>query len=154
GGPPDAVADAQDVLLRRYGAAARRYLLGSLRDADAAEDLAQEFALRFLRGDFKGADPQRGRFRDFLKGVLSHLVAAYHRRRPPPCPQTPPSPPACRSHPRTLTASSSTSGARRCWPAPWTLSSAWSGRPATRYTPSSAFARTTPTCPRRSWPNG
>ncbi len=88
-GPREAVAPAQEALLLRYGRAVHRYLLGALRDAEAAEDLSQEFALRFLRGDFRGADPQRGRFRDFVKGVLSHLIADYHRRRPPPLPLTP-----------------------------------------------------------------
>ncbi len=83
GGPGQAATAAQQVLLHRYGGAVHRYLLGALRDAEAAEDLAQEFALRFLRGDFRGADRQRGRFRDFVRGVLSHLVADYHRRKRP-----------------------------------------------------------------------
>lgn len=77
--------EARRELLERYGEAVRRYLRGALRDLDAADELAQEFNLRLLRGDFDGADPQRGRFRSFLKGVLSHLVADYHRskaRRP------------------------------------------------------------------------
>jgi RNA polymerase sigma-70 factor (ECF subfamily) len=82
-GTAQGAAQAQEVLLRRYGRAVRRYLLGALRDPEAAEDLSQEFALRFLRGSFRGADRQRGRFRDFVKGVLSHLIADYHRRRPP-----------------------------------------------------------------------
>ena len=38
------------------------------RDKDAADELSQEFALRFVRGDLKGADRERGWFRDFLKG--------------------------------------------------------------------------------------
>ena len=81
GGPARAVSAAQQELLHRYNRAVYRYLLGALRDADAADELAQEFALRFLRGDFRGADPQRGRFRDFLKGVLAHLIADYYRRQ-------------------------------------------------------------------------
>jgi RNA polymerase sigma factor (sigma-70 family) len=81
GGPAEAAGAAQQELIRRYHRAVYRYLLGALRDADAADELAQEFALRFLRGDFRGADPQRGRFRDFLKGVLAHLVADYYRRQ-------------------------------------------------------------------------
>jgi RNA polymerase sigma-70 factor (ECF subfamily) len=79
-------ARAQEVLLRRYSRAVRRYLLGALRDPEAAEDLSQEFALRFLRGRFRGADQRRGRFRDFVKGVLAHLIADHHRRRRPPLP--------------------------------------------------------------------
>jgi RNA polymerase sigma factor (sigma-70 family) len=80
-GPAGAVSAAQQELLHRYNRAVYRYLLGALRDSDAADELAQEFALRFLRGDFRGVDPQRGRFRDFLKGVLFHLIADYYRRQ-------------------------------------------------------------------------
>ena len=80
-GPAEAVASAQEQLLARYGKVVQRYLLGALRDADAADELAQEFALRFVRGDLKGADPQRGRFRDYLKGTLFHLIGDWHRRR-------------------------------------------------------------------------
>jgi RNA polymerase sigma-70 factor (ECF subfamily) len=77
---PEAEA-ARDQLLRRYGKAVHRYLLGALRDHEAADELAQEFALRFVRGDLHRADPERGRFRDFVKGVLFHLIAHHHRRR-------------------------------------------------------------------------
>ena len=81
GADDEARVDAQAKLLERYQRAIYRYLLHVLRrDADAADELFQEFALRFLRGDFKGADQRRGRFRDFLKGVLIHLVADHHRR--------------------------------------------------------------------------
>jgi RNA polymerase sigma-70 factor (ECF subfamily) len=72
---------ARQALLSRYGGAIHRYLLGALRDEDAAGDLAQDFAYRFLHGDLRGADPARGRFRDFVKGVLFHMVADYHTRR-------------------------------------------------------------------------
>jgi RNA polymerase sigma-70 factor (ECF subfamily) len=74
-------AAAQDQLLRRYGKAVHRYLLGALRDPEAADELAQEFALRFVRGDLHRADPGRGRFRDFVKGVLFHLIDHHRRRR-------------------------------------------------------------------------
>ena len=39
--------------------AAYRYLLGAVHDPDAADDLCQDFAVRFLRGDFRRADPGR-----------------------------------------------------------------------------------------------
>ena len=78
---PDARRDAQEALLARYGGAVRRYLLASVRDPHVASDLVQEFALRFLRGDFRRADPARGRFRDYLKGALGNLVADHFRRR-------------------------------------------------------------------------
>jgi RNA polymerase sigma-70 factor (ECF subfamily) len=77
----DTVTVAQKALLLRYGGAVLRYLSGAVRDADAAEELCQEFAVRFLRGDFHRADPKRGRFRDYLKTALIHLAADYHARR-------------------------------------------------------------------------
>src|SRR5256885_1610619 len=55
------------------------------RDEVEAEELCQEFALRFLRGDFRHADPDRGRFRDYLKVALRHL-AGERSRRPRPLP--------------------------------------------------------------------
>jgi len=80
-GPASQAAAAQHELLERYGEAVRRYLLGLLRDPDAADELTQEFAVRFLRGDFRNVDPGRGRFRDFVKQALRHLTIDYHRRR-------------------------------------------------------------------------
>jgi RNA polymerase sigma-70 factor (ECF subfamily) len=74
-------AEAQSVLLLRYGGAVHRYLLASLRDVDAADELAQEFAMRFLRGDFRNADPAKGRFRDFLKRAVYRLMVDHHRAR-------------------------------------------------------------------------
>ncbi len=72
---------AQAALLGRYSGAVYYYLLASTKDPHTAEELSQEFALRFVRGDFHRADPQRGRFRDFIKTVLRNLVADYYRQR-------------------------------------------------------------------------
>jgi RNA polymerase sigma-70 factor (ECF subfamily) len=80
-GPDEARAAAQARLLERYARPAYRYLLGALHDPEAAGDLAQEFAVRFLKGDFHRADQQCGRFRDYVKKALSHLVARHFRRR-------------------------------------------------------------------------
>jgi RNA polymerase sigma factor (sigma-70 family) len=80
-GSPETVSAAQRRLLELYSGAIHRYLLAALRDPDAADDLFQEFALRFLRGDFKRADPQRGRFRSFMKTALFHLIVDHQRRR-------------------------------------------------------------------------
>src|SRR3954464_7283198 len=68
-------------LIQRYRGAIYRYLRRAVRDPDAAEELAQEFSLRILRGDFRQADPRRGRFRDYLKTALFHLVIDYQRRQ-------------------------------------------------------------------------
>ena len=80
-GSKDNVRAAQQALLERYGGAVRKYLLASLRDADAADEVFQEFALRFARGDFRSADPARGRFRDFVKAALFHLIVDFRRLR-------------------------------------------------------------------------
>src|SRR5690606_40385568 len=72
---------AQQQLLERYGGAVRRYALAALRDPDAADEVFQEFALKFVRGDYGKADPTKGRFRSFLKTSLYHLIVDYQRRR-------------------------------------------------------------------------
>jgi RNA polymerase sigma factor (sigma-70 family) len=71
---------ARERLLDRYSGAIYRYLLKSLGDAEAAHDLHQEFVVRFLSGRLKGADPQQGRFREYLKGVLYNLMAEHRKR--------------------------------------------------------------------------
>jgi RNA polymerase sigma factor (sigma-70 family) len=78
---PSAADQRWAVLLQRYQGAIYRYLLGAVRDADAADDLFQEFALRCLQGAFRGADPHRGRFRDYLKTALFHLIVDYQKKQ-------------------------------------------------------------------------
>jgi RNA polymerase sigma-70 factor (ECF subfamily) len=75
------VTAAQTELMLRYAGAVHRFLLGAVRDPHTAADLDQEFALRFLRGDFHRADPSRGRFRDFVKRALRNLMIDHHRRQ-------------------------------------------------------------------------
>ena len=70
----------QDLLLR-YQGAVRRYLLGAVRDVESADELLHEFTIRFLQGDFHRADPQRGRFRDYLRTVLINLVNDHFREK-------------------------------------------------------------------------
>ena len=71
---------AQQQLIDRYGGAIRRYLQAAVRNEDLADELFQEFAWKFVRGDFKNADPGQGRFRQFIKTVLFRLVASHFRR--------------------------------------------------------------------------
>lgn len=80
GEPGPEVQAAQRDLLDRYGEPIRRYLLGALRDEDAADDVYQEFSLRFLNGRLQNANPQFGRFRDYLKKTLSRMVIDHHRQ--------------------------------------------------------------------------
>jgi RNA polymerase sigma-70 factor (ECF subfamily) len=54
--------------------------MGAVRDPDVAQDLSQEFAVAFLDGSVRGADPSKGRFRDYLKGVLRNLIRVHQRR--------------------------------------------------------------------------
>jgi RNA polymerase sigma-70 factor (ECF subfamily) len=79
-GDHTALQAAQQSLLDRYGGAVRRYALAALRDEDAANEVWQEFALRFVRGDFAGADPERGRFRAFVKTIVYRLIVDHQRR--------------------------------------------------------------------------
>ena len=81
GGPEGAEPSALEELMNRYHRVAYQYLMGALQDANAAEDLFQQFALRFVRGDFKRADPERGRFRDYLKTALIRLVIDHRRQQ-------------------------------------------------------------------------
>jgi RNA polymerase sigma-70 factor (ECF subfamily) len=74
------VRAAQSELMQRYSGALYRYLLKVLRHRDAADEVFQEFALKFVRGDFRHADPGRGRFRDYLKVSVLRLVSSYRRR--------------------------------------------------------------------------
>lgn len=74
-------ASARETLLEQYSGAVYRYLRGALGDPEAAEELAHEFALKFLSGAFQKADPRRGRFRDYVRKSLIHLVNDYHRQR-------------------------------------------------------------------------
>jgi|ERR1700722_4412852 len=76
-----AVQRAQQVLMERYSGSVYRYLLGALRDRHAAYDLLSEFSLRFLQGAFRNANPEKGRFRDFVKTALYHLICDYQNRK-------------------------------------------------------------------------
>jgi RNA polymerase sigma-70 factor (ECF subfamily) len=79
-GSGDADGLAQAAVLERYQSAIYRYLLGAVRDPDAADELFQEFALRFVRGDFRRADPERGRFRDLVKTALINLITNHNKK--------------------------------------------------------------------------
>jgi RNA polymerase sigma-70 factor (ECF subfamily) len=79
--PPDTEVKARQALLERYQKAVYRYILGAVRDPNVADDLFQDFALRFVRGDFRRADPARGRFRDFLKRALINLIIDHRKRQ-------------------------------------------------------------------------
>lgn len=77
----DQAVAAQHRLVQRYSGAVHAYLLGAVRQEDVADELFQEFALRVVRGDFFRANPEKGRFRDYLRQSLIYLVNDHHRAR-------------------------------------------------------------------------
>jgi RNA polymerase sigma factor (sigma-70 family) len=70
---------AQVQLLEIYSDSIRRYLVASLKDQTAADEVYQNFALKLVRGDLVTADPEKGRFRSFVKTVMYRLIMDYHR---------------------------------------------------------------------------
>jgi RNA polymerase sigma factor (sigma-70 family) len=81
--PPELMRAARQQLLERYEPVVRLYLRGLLRGRpdreEAVEECVQNFALRFVSGGFRGADPTRGRFRDYLKAAVRNLAISYQR---------------------------------------------------------------------------
>lgn len=86
GGSTATASEARNTLVLRYTPAVRRYVGALVRNDDEADDLAQDVVLRLLGGDFAGADPGRGRFRDLLKVAVRNMVRNHwskqKRRRP------------------------------------------------------------------------
>lgn len=80
-GSPEQQLQARRQLLAAYEPAVRSYLMASIRDAEAAEELYHEYVVRLMRGDFHDIAPEKGRFRSYLKTVLYHLIVDYRRRR-------------------------------------------------------------------------
>jgi RNA polymerase sigma-70 factor (ECF subfamily) len=72
---------AQEQLFDRYRGAVYRYLRKLLPEPEAADEVFQEFALQLVHGELRRADPRRGRFRNYVKGTLFHLVADYRKQR-------------------------------------------------------------------------
>jgi RNA polymerase sigma factor (sigma-70 family) len=85
-GETTSAAQARSILVMRYASAVRRYIGGILKDPDNTDDIAQEAIVRLLQGDFAGADPARGRFRDLLKTAVRNMIKNYwakqNRRKP------------------------------------------------------------------------
>lgn len=85
GAPQDATV-ARQALVLRYAKSVRRYIGGIVRNTGDADELAQDAIVRLMKGDFAGADPGRGRFRDLLKTAVRNMVHSHwakaNRRRP------------------------------------------------------------------------
>ena len=75
-----AARSAQQQMIDRYGPAIRRYLIAALRDPEAADEVYQEFCLKFITGKFQNANPEKGRFRNFVKTSIINLMYEHHRK--------------------------------------------------------------------------
>ena len=75
------VAEAMQKLIARYHDAVERYLKLKLRDENLADEVMQEFWAKLLTGKLAGADPSKGRFRDYLRTVLHRLIIDHFRSR-------------------------------------------------------------------------
>lgn len=103
--------------VERYAPAIRRYLEALIRNPDDAEEVAQEFFLKALRHGFAAANPDRGRFRDYLKIAVRNAAMSHLRRRPVP-----------RAGAFDVTQLSVSDDAERAWLSDWkqcTLERAW-----------------------------
>jgi len=80
--PTEAVAlRTREFFVERYGSAMRSYVRSMLPTGDAADEITQEVLLRFLDRGLGQFDPNRGRFRDYLKAALRNAVASYRRQQ-------------------------------------------------------------------------
>lgn len=70
-------AEARQVLVMRYAPAIRKFVHVVVNDPHLADELAQDALVRLLKGDFSGADPNRGRFRDLLKTAIRNMARNY-----------------------------------------------------------------------------
>ena len=75
------LVDARNTLVLRYAGPIRTYVMAMVRDNDDADELAQDAVMRLLKGDFAGADPNRGRFRDLLRTALRNMVRNHWKRQ-------------------------------------------------------------------------
>jgi RNA polymerase sigma factor (sigma-70 family) len=80
-GTPEEASEALRLMMLRYSGAVHRYFLKTVGDPEAALELDQEFALRFLQGKFLKYDPRLGRFRDYVKRAIRNLMLDHHRRK-------------------------------------------------------------------------
>lgn len=67
-------SSAREQMVMQYAPAIRRFVQLLVRDPDKADELSQDAVVRLLKGDFAGADPQRGRFRDLLKTAVRNMA--------------------------------------------------------------------------------
>jgi RNA polymerase sigma-70 factor (ECF subfamily) len=67
--------------LIRYAQAVRSYVLALVGNAEDADDVAHDFFVRVVERGFERADPDRGRFRDYLKIAVRNAALSHLRRK-------------------------------------------------------------------------
>jgi DNA-directed RNA polymerase specialized sigma24 family protein len=72
---------ARAELVSRYSGAVFRYLKRILKNADDAEDIAQDIAVKILNGALAAADPGKGRFRDYVKTIVINAARTHESKR-------------------------------------------------------------------------
>lgn len=70
-------ASARQRVLLKYNRAIRAYTGALLQDDNDADEVAQDVLVKLLQGNFSGADPNKGRFRDFLKVAVKNTVRSF-----------------------------------------------------------------------------
>ena len=70
----DSGSQAREALVMQYASAIRKFVFVVVKDDHLADELAQDAIVRLLKGDFSGADPNRGRFRDLLKTAIRNMA--------------------------------------------------------------------------------
>ncbi len=68
-------------LVLRYRRAIRSYLGALLRNDEDADDVAQKFLEKMLKGAFDNVRPERGRFRDYLKKSVRNEALAFLKKK-------------------------------------------------------------------------
>ena len=68
------VTAARQALVLRYAKALRRYVGAIVKDQEQADELTQDVMMKLMQGNFAGADPTLGRFRDFLKTAVRNMI--------------------------------------------------------------------------------
>ena len=66
--------------VKRYGRAIQRYLRALLKNKYDAEEVAQEFFLSVSKHGFSNANPEKGRFRDYLKVAVRNAALNFLRK--------------------------------------------------------------------------
>lgn len=76
-----AVLKEPEQFLFRYGPAIYAYLQALLRNSHDVEEISQDILVRVVQEGFARADPERGRFRDYLKTAVRNAALNHLRRK-------------------------------------------------------------------------